>query len=110
MEFISDISIRDILLPNNNWWRFFLTYCPLIRYAIINVINIIACDIKHLGSHTWLCRCCGFLKIVFHTCKSRFCPSCGKKATDQWGQKNIVFLPNAIMTHLAQQKKLFSVY
>lgn len=101
MEFVSGTSIRHILLHNGNWWKFFLLYYPLIRYSIIiNVIKVIVCRTKWLGSHTWLCQCCGLLKVVYHSCKSRFCSSCGKKATDQWVQTNLATLPNVAWQHI----------
>lgn len=101
MEFVSGLSIRYILLHNNNWWTFFLLYYPLIRSdIIINVIKVIVCKTIHLGHHSWLCRCCGLLKISYHTCKSRFCSSCGKKATDQWVQNNLIKLPNVPWQHI----------
>ena len=101
MEFVSGISIRQILLDNNNWWKFFLLYAPLIRYGIIiNVIKVLVCRTKMLGCHSWLCRCCGLLKCVNHTCKSRFCSSCGKKATDQWVNRNLADLPSAPWQHI----------
>ncbi len=64
------------------------------------MIKVITCNTVELGHHTWLCRCCGFLKIVYHTCKSRFCSSCGKKATDQWVKTHIVTLPNVPWQHI----------
>lgn len=37
---------------------------------------------------------------VPHSCKSRFCPSCGKKATDDWIKNAYNFLPNTIWQHI----------
>lgn len=38
------------------------------------------------------------LKLVFHTCKSRFCTSCGQRATEDWQQDMAAILPNVLYT------------
>jgi len=39
------------------------------------------------GYSEYLCPKCGERKYIAFTCKSRFCTSCGKKATDEWVEK-----------------------
>ncbi len=96
LEYLSGkIRVRDILLDNNNWFLFWLKYAHLIRFAIIlNVIKVLACKSSAMGFQSFRCQCCGYEKRVKHTCKSRFCSSCGKKSTEQWIQKNLAALPN----------------
>ena len=85
MECVSGIKLRDILLDNGKWWRFFLKHHQLIRPSIIsNVLKILVCRTSFLGYNLFICQKC--LKSIKtpHSCKSRFCSSCGKKATDNW--------------------------
>lgn len=101
MEVVNGYKIRDILLDNGNWWRFFLIHATLIRPdIIINVIKILSCGTAMMGYHLWMCPSCAWVKAVFHTCKSRFCSSCGKKATDNWIQTNLAILPKTRWQHI----------
>jgi hypothetical protein len=101
METFSGIKIRKILLHNQNWYNFFTQYSPRIRNSItINVCKILACRTKTLGFHLYTCNKCGNEKKVYHTCKSRFCSSCGKKATEQWIENNLGVLPNVPWQHI----------
>jgi hypothetical protein len=43
---------------------------------------------------------CGHEKIVCFSCNSRFCPSCGKRATDQWIARQKEILPDTRWQHL----------
>lgn len=101
MEVIKGHKLRDIFLDNHHWWQFFLTYTSLIREDIItNVIKLITCRTTFLGYRNYQCSSCYGLKPVFHTCKSRFCPSCGKKATDNWINKHLELLPKTRYQHI----------
>lgn len=40
---------------------------------------MISCRTSELGYSVYECPDCGELKFSYHTCKSRFCPSCGNK-------------------------------
>lgn len=53
-----------------------------------------------MGFHLYECSDCCHTKKVFHTCKSRFCSSCGKKATEQWIENNLNALPNVPWQHI----------
>ena len=101
MEIVSGTSLKAIFLDNGNWWRFFIHYPSLLRFAILfNVIKMLACKTDLLGYHTYTCPQCRHSIRVPHTCKSRFCSSCGKKATDQWIAKNIEILPKTTWQHI----------
>lgn len=95
MEYLSGhIRIRDIFLDKNNWFSFWATQVLNLRESIIkNVTKLLVCKTKELGFKTLRCLNCDHQKIVKHTCKSRFCSSCGKKATEQWIEKNLNTLP-----------------
>jgi hypothetical protein len=102
MEFISGkIKIKNIFSHNNNWFTFYNKFKNLIRPAITeNVVKILACRTPLLGSTIYSCPCCYKIKKIPHSCKSRFCTSCGKKATDEWIKKTINSLPNVAYQHI----------
>ncbi len=101
METFRGIKIRQILLDNNNWWNFYNKHAHLIRDSIIiNVCKLLACGSAFLGFHQYTCQTCGNSKKVFHSCKSRFCSSCGKKATEEWIAKNLSILPQTPWQHI----------
>src|SRR3972149_103228 len=83
MECVSGNSIKLRTLPpdNGNWWKLFLKYHHLVRISIIvNVLRLLVCRTSFLGYHHFVCPTCTKSIKVPHSCKSRFCPSCGKKA------------------------------
>ena len=43
-----------------------------------------ACRTPPLGAHVCVCPDGHEIRVVPHSCKSRFCPTCGKHATEQW--------------------------
>jgi len=101
VELVRGYKLRDILLYNQNWWRFFLRYAPKIRQDILtNVIKIMACGSAFLGYRVYQCPDCDFTKACFLTCKSRFCASCGKKATENWIKKHLSILPQTTYQHI----------
>ena len=101
MEVIRSRKIKEIFLDNGNWLQVFLRYKDLIRDdIIINVIKFIACGTPYLGCHVYQCPNCTCTKTVFHTCKSRFCSSCGKKATDNWIDSHLKLLPKTTYQHV----------
>jgi len=102
MEFVSgQIKIRDIFLDKGNWWRLWLAHPKLIRSSIvINVLKMLACRTSFLGYHVFVCPQCLQRVQAPHTCKSRFCSSCGKKATDNWVGTAINTLPDTIWQHM----------
>jgi len=99
MEIVSGHSLKNIL--KNHWPDFYLKHGHNIRNdIIINVTKMLSCRTESLGCHTYVCPNCGKILNVPHTCKSRFCSSCGKKATDQWIRKNMAALPDTTWQHI----------
>lgn len=99
MEFISGCSIKNIV--QKHWPSVFQKCKTNVRDAIIiNVAKVLACRTSLLGFHEYKCQKCGKTIKVHHTCKSRFCSSCGKKATDAWIKKNMELLPNSTWQHI----------
>ncbi|MGA2091010.1 MAG: IS91 family transposase [Endomicrobiales bacterium] len=102
MEFVSGkVKLRDIFLHDGNWWKLFIKHRALIRTAIIiNVLKLLACRTSFLGYHIYKCLTCGHINSAPHSCKSRFCPPCGKKATDIWIQTKFNTLPQTDWQHI----------
>ncbi|MBU1685685.1 IS91 family transposase [Patescibacteria group bacterium] len=102
-----------MFLYNGNWWKLFLKHRNLIRSSIvINVLKLLSCRTTFLGYHIFSCLNCGHSIRVPHSCKSRFCSSCGKKATDNWIKNRFNALPNTAWQHItftidARLKDLF---
>ena len=96
-----NITLKHIFLDNGNWWKFFLKYSPIIRFAIVkNVLKMLGCRTPTLGYRLFRCTTCSFKKRFCFSCKSRFCPSCGKKATDIWMQNAFNRLPQTRWQHI----------
>jgi hypothetical protein len=84
-------TLKQIL---DDHWDSFIKECErkgkVLRPAILeNVQKVRNCrDPKKMGYHVYRCPSgCGDERIVPHSCKSRFCSSCGKVATDNWMDK-----------------------
>ena len=63
-------------------------------------MKLIDCGTKAMGFHVYECTDCQHIKKVFHTCKSRFCSSCGKKATEAWISKHLTILPQTTYQYI----------
>lgn len=102
MEFFTGPhKIKFILQDNNNWHRFVLKYPELMRTAIIeNIQKLFDCGTEAMGYHTYVCPNCGYTVRVPHSCKSRFCSSCGKVATDKWMHESLNRLLNVPYFHI----------
>jgi hypothetical protein len=101
MEYISGLKLRTIFLDNGNWWKLFLKHRHLIRISIItNVLKLLVCRTSFLGYHAFVCPQCHKSIKVPHSCKSRFCSSCGKKATDDWIKNRFNTLPDTTWQHI----------
>jgi len=54
-----------------------------------------------MGYHKYVCpECKNHYRVVYHSCKSRFCSSCATKATDEWISKNNDKLPGTLWQHI----------
>ncbi len=75
--------IADILATH--WAAFVAEHKRTIRTVVFeNVCKVLACRTPVLGCHLYECMKCGHQTLIPHSCKSRFCPTCGKRATDKW--------------------------
>ena len=97
------INLKTILLTNNAWYRFYKLHNDRIRQPIvIAVLKVLSCKNKIRGYKKYKCsnQNCNAIKIVPHTCKSKLCSSCGKKATAIWIAKQNNILPNTQWQHI----------
>lgn len=92
-------AIKEIFEKN---WEWFCAKHKNIRPAVKeNVEKILACgDKDKLGWNRYECRKCGYSHYAAHTCKSRFCNSCGKVMTDNWISKSEKEFFNAPYHHI----------
>jgi len=56
-------------------------------YVVEAVEKMLHCRDPEYGFLTYKCPECGTVKTIPLACKSRICPSCGKKYADEWADK-----------------------
>jgi hypothetical protein len=84
-----------------HWIQFVAQYKRWIRPVVFeNVRKVLACRTPVLGCHIYQCQDCGHVELIPHSCKSRFCPTCGKHATDVWVNLVLNRLLNVPYHHL----------
>lgn len=84
-----------------HWEEFVSRYTKWIRPVVFeNVRKILSCRTPVLGCHIYRCFKCGYMQLVYHSCKSRFCPTCGKHATDVWCNQVLNNLLDVAYHHL----------
>ncbi|MCP4934754.1 MAG: hypothetical protein GY927_11245 [bacterium] len=87
----------------NAWEEVYQQHQGTLREAVVtNVIAMLSCGLCIRGYALYCCSnsACSHLKKVAFSCKSRFCPSCGKKATDQWIATQQAVLPHTSWQHI----------
>lgn len=95
--------IKRLFQTGQLWWRFYQKHQDRLRPAIVeNVIAMLSCGLLIRGYAAYACSnsACGHTKKVAFSCKSRFCPTCGKKATDQWIATQQAVLPQTQWQHI----------
>ena len=85
-------------------WPFFLVkYGDRLRPAITEEVDkVLTCRDPHKsGYHLYRCPAHPEIeKVVPHSCKSRFCSSCGKVATDAWMDKAVADFVDVPYRHI----------
>lgn len=95
--------IKRLFQNGQLWWRFYQRHKDRLRPAIVdNVIAMLSCGLSIRGYALYECSHthCSHTKKVAFSCKSRFCPTCGKKATDQWIATQRTVLPQTQWQHI----------
>lgn len=76
----------------SDWWNLFISQFPNIKIRNVvfkTVDRMLKCKTFELGFTCFKCPDCGKEKILFHSCKSRICSSCGNKYNKQ--RENSIF-------------------
>lgn len=98
---ISKIRFHISEILANHWNEFVSYWKEWIRPVVFeNVRKVLACRTPVLGCHIYHCNNCGHVELVPHSCKSRFCPTCGKHAADVWCNKVLNGLLDVPYHHL----------
>lgn len=82
-------TIKEIF---EDWWNQFYSKSQNIKIrdvVIKNVDKMLKCKTKNGGFSLYKCPDCGKEKLLYHTCKSRVCSSCGNKYNKQ--RENSIF-------------------
>jgi hypothetical protein len=89
MEYIKGSNQLRALF-STYWILFRGWYKGEIREAVIeNVEKMLKCRTPQLGFHEYRCPHCNRRRLIPHSCKSRFCNSCGKILTDNWTEERL---------------------
>jgi len=90
--YVTDKIIKRIF--QDHWDDFLCKYKDKIpeemQSSVMDAVNkMLICRTKQMGYAVYMCTNCSQHpeKIVFFTCKSRFCTSCGKVYVDNWVKK-----------------------
>ena len=101
--FLKSITVRWLFLNGKAWLNFHKIYKKRIRQSIIIAIaKLLSCRTKFRGYKQYKCsneKCNNTMRVP-HTCKSKACSSCGKKATSIWIAKQNNILPNCEWQHI----------
>ncbi len=88
---------------------------PQQRKIIYNLLN---CRTAYLGGHIDRCDQCGTMRITYHSCRNRHCPTCQHMPRERWLEKrkqeilktayfHVVFtLPHALNTIVLKNKRV----
>ena len=96
-------TMKKLFIHQENWWRYYAKEKESIRPAVTdNVIKMLSCGLLVRGYAMYSCgnEGCTHQKKVPFSCKSRFCPTCGKKLTDQWIETQRTILPDTRWQHI----------
>lgn len=113
--------IKDIF--NDHWDNYKIKFANRKRRHIIDKVidNFLLCKSFKLGYSLYECPICHEEKIVPHTCKTRFCSSCGNKYNEDraisihsklfnWKHRHVVFtIPEELRGYFRNNRKLLNL-
>ncbi len=73
-------------------------HIPVVQQKTIH--DICNCRTPYLGGHFTQCDCCKKSVISYHSCKNRFCPTCGHHDSKEWYTKQSERLLNTHYFHV----------
>jgi Transposase zinc-binding domain len=82
MQLIRGKKLKQIF--HDHWPQFAASHADIRPAIHKNVAKMLRCGTEEAGFHLYQCPTCGAERRVPHTCKSRFCPSCGVGQTERW--------------------------
>ena len=98
-----NLTIKNILLFDQNWARFVDQYHERTRPSILyHVVKLLSCRLNVNGYQIYCCSnsACSHRKKVPFTCKGKACSSCGRKSTAKWINKQHDILPQTTWQHI----------
>ena len=98
----SNLKLKRIFLDH---WEGYLEHAKnhgikVRPVEIQNVTKMLACRTPLLGMHQYKCENCGYAMDIVHSCKSRFCSSCGTPAMENWINDRFSFLLDCSYQHV----------
>lgn len=71
------------------WWDEYVKHpaAPITPEQYKAVAAMRACRTEALGVDHYVCRECGEISHIYHSCKNRFCPTCSWSDTLKWADK-----------------------
>ena len=88
---ILDLGVNKIRLSDyfDKWWDIYVKapkeYIQSEQYKAVSALR--SCRTETLGVDYYVCKECGEISYVYHSCKNRFCPTCSWKDTLDWADK-----------------------
>ena len=82
------IRIAEIL---NVHWADYVRNCghPIESHVFKAANQIMACRTPKLGTDVYRCPGCDKPHFVYHSCRNRFCPTCGQTETNRWAETTL---------------------
>jgi hypothetical protein len=96
-------KLKQIFQFNGTWLDYYENHKESIRPVVVdNIVKMLSCGTNAWGYAYYTCHNpnCTHTKYVPFTCKSRFCPTCGVKATNAWILKQNAILPKTEWQHI----------
>ena len=96
-------KLKQLLVRDQLWWRYYLRNVDTIRQAVVDTISkVLACRRVIMGYASFACSNdqCTHIKTICFGCKARLSTTCGKKLTGQWIANQKALLPNTEWQHI----------
>jgi hypothetical protein len=75
------LQLADVLRKHINTYQQQYRLWPEHRKILYDLLN---CRTAHLGGHVDRCDHCGVMRIVYHSCRNRHCPTCQHMPRERW--------------------------
>jgi hypothetical protein len=77
----SRVKVADILRKHIADYQDHYPLWPEHRKIVFDLLN---CRTAHLGGHIDRCSNCGMMRIAYHSCRNRHCPTCQHVPRERW--------------------------